>query len=90
MRKRAAGFLSNRNHSHGNELFWQMMEEKMGIEQAPTEQGKESARGLKDSSKAEERHVEAEKGSDLAKGADRFEERARSSDGRSAGDKQHD
>ena len=52
----------------------------MGIEQAPTEQGKESARGLKDSSKAEERHVEAEKGSDLAKGADRFEERARSSD----------
>nr|CAD6595655.1 hypothetical protein RTCK_00096 [Rhizobium sp. TCK] len=67
-----------------------LMEETMGIEQAPTEQGKESARGLKDSSKAEERHVEAEKGSDLAKGADRFEERARSSDGRSAGDKQHD
>ena len=90
MRKLAPEFLSNRNNSRGDELFSQMMEETMGIEQAPTEQGKESARGLKDSSKAEERHVEAEKGSDLAKGADRFEERARSSDGRSAGDKQHD
>lgn len=90
MRKLAPEFLSNRNNSRGDELFSQMMEETMGIEQAPTEQGKQSAHGLKESSKAEERHVEAEKGSDLAKGADRFDERARSSDGRSAGDKQHD
>lgn len=79
-----------RNNSHRDELFWQTMEEKMGIEQAPTEQGKEAARGLRESTKAEERQVETEKGSDLAKGADRFEERSRSSDGRSAGDKQHD
>ncbi|MCB5203583.1 hypothetical protein LH464_13985 [Neorhizobium sp. T786] len=62
----------------------------MGIEQAPTEKGKEAARGLKKSSKQEERRVEAQKGSDLAKGADRFEERSRSSDGQSAGDKQRD
>ena len=62
----------------------------MGIEQAPTVKGKEAARGLKNSTKQEERRVEDQKGSDLAKGADRFEERSRSSDGQSAGKKQHD
>ena len=60
----------------------------MGIEQAPTEKGKESARGLKQSTRKEEKKVEARKGSDLAKGADRFEERSKSSDGKSAGAKQ--
>jgi hypothetical protein len=60
----------------------------MGIEQAPTETGKEAARGLRKAAASEERKVEQEKGSDLAKGADRFEERSRSSDGKSAGDKQ--
>jgi len=60
----------------------------MGIEQAPTEKGKESARGLKQSTRKEEKKVEARKGSDLAKGADRFEERSKSSDGKSAGTKQ--
>jgi len=60
----------------------------MGIEQAPTKTGKESARGLRRSTAAEERKIEAEKGSDLAKGVDRFEERGRSSDGKSAGEKQ--
>ncbi|OJU06486.1 MAG: hypothetical protein BGN83_17685 [Rhizobium sp. 63-7] len=60
----------------------------MGIENAPTPQGKEGARGLRKEAAAEERKVEAEKGSALAKGADRFEERSRSSDGKSAGAKQ--
>lgn len=60
----------------------------MGIEQAPTKKGREAARGLRKSAAAEEREIEAEKGSDLAKGHDRFEERARSSDGKSAGTKQ--
>lgn len=60
----------------------------MGIEQAPTKTGRESAKGLRRSAAAEERKTEADKGSDLAKGADRFEERARSSDGKSAGEKQ--
>ena len=60
----------------------------MAIENAPTPKGKESARGLHKAARAEEREVEAEKGSDLAKGADRFEERSRSSDGNSAGEKQ--
>lgn len=60
----------------------------MGIEQAPTEKGREAARGLRKNAARDERKVEAEKGSPLAKGADRFEERARSSDGKSAGAKQ--
>ena len=61
----------------------------MGIEQAPTPDGREAARGFRKETKREERKVEAEKGSDLAKGADRVEERSRSSDGRGAGDKQN-
>ncbi|MGD9477459.1 UNVERIFIED_ORG: hypothetical protein LHK14_12730 [Roseateles sp. XES5] len=60
----------------------------MGIENAPSEKGKEGARGLHKAARADERKVEAEKGSALSKGADRFEERARSSDGKSAGEKQ--
>lgn len=62
----------------------------MGIEQAPTKKGKEGARGLRKAAAAEERKVEAEKGSDLVKGSERFEERSRSSDGKRAGDKQRD
>lgn len=63
-------------------------EEDMGIEQAPTEKGKDSARGLKDSSRSEEERVEDSKGSDLAKGADRVDERSRSSDGHGPDEKQ--
>lgn len=40
----------------------------MAIENAPTEKGKEGARGLHKAARAEEREVEAEKGSELAKG----------------------
>lgn len=60
----------------------------MGIEQAPTKQGREAARGLRKAAAKEERKVEAEKGSALKKGAQRFDERSRSSDGRSAASKQ--
>ena len=62
----------------------------MGITEAPTEQGRQAPRGLKKATAAEERKVEAEKGSSLAKGAKRFDERSRSSDGKSAGAKQKD
>ncbi len=62
----------------------------MGIEQAPTKAGKQAAEGLEQEAKREERKVEAETGHDLEKGAQRFEERAKSSDGKSAGDKQRD
>jgi hypothetical protein len=61
---------------------------QMGIEQATTEKGRQSARGLRKSAAKDEKKVEAQKGSDLAKGADRVEERSKSSDGKSAGDKQ--
>ncbi len=60
----------------------------MGIEQAPTKEGREAARGLRKAAAKEERKVEAEKGSPLKKGAQRFDERSRSSDGKSAGSKQ--
>ena len=60
----------------------------MGIEQATTAKGKESARGLRKNAAKEEKKVEAKKGSDLAKGADRVDERSRSSDGKGAGEKQ--
>lgn len=78
-----------RNKHQAIELnFLTCREEDMGIEQAPTEKGKDSARGLKDSSRSEEERVEDSKGSDLAKGADRVDERSRSSDGRGPGEKQ--
>lgn len=60
----------------------------MGIKEAPTEKGKQAARGLRQATAAEEQKVEQKKGSDLAKGEKRFEERSKSSDGKSAGAKQ--
>ncbi len=62
----------------------------MAKEKAPTEAGREASRGLHENAREEERKVEAEKGSDLRKGADRFDERSRSSDGQGAGEKQKD
>ncbi len=55
----------------------------------PAFEGRESARGLQESAEREERRIECQKGSPLAKGEERFEERSRSSDGRSAGEKQN-
>lgn len=60
----------------------------MGVEQAPTAKGKTAAKGLKASAAKNEKKTEREMGHDLAKGAKRFDERARSSDGKSAGAKQ--
>lgn len=60
----------------------------MGIEQAPTPKGKEAAKGLRKAAAQEEKKVEAETGHDLKKGEERFEERSKSSDGKSAGSKQ--
>ncbi|MEP9388967.1 hypothetical protein [Mesorhizobium sp. KR9-304] len=60
----------------------------MGIEQAPTAKGREAARGLRKATAKEERKVETRKGSELKKGAERFDERSRSSDGKGAGAKQ--
>jgi hypothetical protein len=60
----------------------------MGVNNAPTAKGKEAAMDLRRATAAEERKVEAEKGSELKKGEKRFEERSKSSDGKSAGAKQ--
>ncbi len=62
----------------------------MGVNEAPTVKGTAAAKGLKRSTEKEEKKVETRKGSDLKKGADRFEERSKSSDGKSAGQKQVD
>lgn len=50
--------------------------------------GKKAGDALLTKSRAEERKTEARKGSALAKGEKRFEERSKSSDGKSAGTKQ--
>lgn len=60
----------------------------MGVKDAPTAKGKQAAAGLQQSAKTEERKVETRKGSDLKKGAAGFDERSKSSDGKSAGSKQ--
>ena len=60
----------------------------MGIENATTEKGRQASKDLHRASREEEREVEAVKKSPLAKGADRVNERARSSDGKDAGAKQ--
>ncbi len=60
----------------------------MGVNQAPTETGKEAARGLREAAASDERKTEARMDADLAKGAERFDERSKSSDGKSAGEKQ--
>jgi hypothetical protein len=63
-------------------------EEVMGVEQAPTAKGKQAAKGLRLAAAKDERKTEAETGRPLKKGAARFEERSKSSDGKSAGTKQ--
>ncbi|MDH4988591.1 hypothetical protein QEZ47_24355 [Aminobacter anthyllidis] len=60
----------------------------MAITQAPTAKGKEAARGLRQAAAKQERKVEAKTGEDFKKGEKRFEERSKSSDGKSAGTKQ--
>lgn len=60
----------------------------MGIQQAPTPKGREASKDLHEAAHEDERKVEARKGSDLKKGKDRFEERSKSADGKSAGEKQ--
>ena len=60
----------------------------MGVKEAPTAKGKAAAKGLRKSTAEEERKVEAKTGKELPKGEKRFEERSKSSDGKSAGTKQ--
>jgi phasin len=50
--------------------------------------GEQAAEDLRDATAKEEAKIESKTGHDLAKGADRFEERSKSSDGNSAVEKQ--
>jgi len=60
----------------------------MGDARKSSESGKDAAADLRQATEKEEAKTESESGHDLAKGADRFEERSKSSDGKSAVDKQ--
>jgi len=50
--------------------------------------GEQAAEGLRNATTKDEAKNERKMGHDLAKGADRFEERSKSSDGKSAEEKQ--
>jgi hypothetical protein len=60
----------------------------MGVDQTPSEKGRQGAEGLGRAAAKDERKTESETGHALKKGAKRFDERSKSSDGKSAGDKQ--
>jgi hypothetical protein len=60
----------------------------MGDERKSSNAGKRAAEGLRDATAKEEAKNESKTGHDLAKCAERFEERSKSSDGKSAEEKQ--
>lgn len=62
----------------------------MATGNAPGGKGRESERAYREETRKEERKIEAEKGSDLKKGASRVEERSRSSDGNGVEPKQRE
>ncbi|MET3840986.1 hypothetical protein ABIE49_003064 [Bradyrhizobium sp. OAE829] len=61
---------------------------KMDDERKSSKAGERAAEGLREAAAKEEAKKESKTGHDLAKGADRFEERSKSSDGKSAKEKQ--
>jgi hypothetical protein len=63
-------------------------EHQMDDERKSSKAGERAAEGLREATAKEEAKNESKMGHDLAKGADRFEERSKSSDGKSAEEKQ--
>jgi hypothetical protein len=61
---------------------------QMNNERKSSKAGERAAEGLREATAKEEAKNESKTGHDLAKGADRFEERSKSSDGKSAQEKQ--
>ncbi|QOZ65871.1 hypothetical protein [Bradyrhizobium arachidis] len=53
-----------------------------------SEAGEQAGKGLREAAAKDEAKTESRTGHDLAKGADRFEERSKSSDGKTAEEKQ--
>ncbi|MCK1542377.1 hypothetical protein IVA98_22530 [Bradyrhizobium sp. 160] len=62
----------------------------MGEERKSSKAGERAAQGLREAASKEEAKNESKMGDDLARGADRFEERSKSSDGKTAEEKQKD
>ncbi|MDF0497525.1 MULTISPECIES: hypothetical protein [Bradyrhizobium] len=60
----------------------------MAHEPKSSKAGEQAAEGLHEAASEDEAKNESKIGHDLAKGADRFEERSKSSDGKSAEEKQ--
>src|SRR6476619_1536107 len=60
----------------------------MDDERKSPKAGERAAEGLREATAKDEAKNESKMGHDLAKGADRFEERSKSSDGKSAEEKQ--
>ncbi len=60
----------------------------MDDERKSSRAGQQAAEGLREAASKEEAKNESRMGHDLAKGADRFEERSKSSDGKIAEEKQ--
>ena len=60
----------------------------MGEDRKSSKAGERAAEGLQKAASKEEAKNESKMGHDLAKGPDRFEERSKSSDGKSAEEKQ--
>ena len=60
----------------------------MDDERKSSKAGERASKGLHEAAAEDEASNESKMGHDLAKGADRFEERSKSSDGRSAKEKQ--
>jgi hypothetical protein len=63
-------------------------EHQMNNERKSSKAGERAAGGLREATAREEAKNESKTGHDLAKGADRFEERSKSSDGKCAQEKQ--
>jgi len=63
-------------------------EPQMDDDRKSSKAGKRAAEGLREATAKEEAKNESKMGHDLAKGADRFEELSKSSDGKSAEEKQ--
>jgi hypothetical protein len=79
----------DRQRSFPGEACFSWKEQQMDDERKSSKAGERAAQGLREATAKEEAKNESKTGHDLAKGADRFEERSKSSDGKSAQEKQN-
>jgi hypothetical protein len=72
----------------GERVYHRREQHQMNNERKSSKAGERAAEGLREATAKEEAKNESKTGQDVAKGADRFEERTKSSDGKSAQEKQ--